>query len=185
MIFDDHGICGIGRDMKTRNRGLYVLSIVSLVMTLLLPSGCQRLDALIHSNQCVFSDRPIRPDMAVKIAVEKGKEGGACCVRCAITYSKQTGKTVRILSVTDFPTRRPIAPARATYVTGGDLNQCMGPPGEASLGHRGCETMTWDRCAPSSIAFAKREDAENFQRIHGGRIQTFAEIVASAKVVAQ
>ena len=35
-----------------------------------------------------------------------------------------------------------------------------------------------DRGAPSSIAFRKLEDAEAFQRTHGGLVETFSELMA-------
>jgi nitrous oxide reductase accessory protein NosL len=103
-------------------------------------------------------------------------------VRCAITYAEQYGKRVRVLWVTDYPTGRRLNPKQATYVTGSDVNRCMGPPEEASVGRRESDMIVWDRCTPSSIAFAKLGDAEAFQRTNGGRVQTFSEVIGSAHV---
>ncbi len=168
------------------NRATYwsAVAIVVLATIMLAAAGCRQIEALLPQNRCVLSDRPIHACLAVRVAVDGGPRGEACCLRCAVTYAEQYGKRVRILWVTDYPTGRRLDPERATYVTGSDVNRCMGPPDEASVGRRETDTIVWDRCAPSSIAFAKLEDAEAFQRIHGGRIQTFSKVIGSAHVVA-
>jgi nitrous oxide reductase accessory protein NosL len=160
------------------------LALVALAMVMSATAGCERIETFIHGDRCVFSDRVIVPGMAVRVAVEGGPSGKACCVRCAISYSLQTGKTVRILWVTDYSTHKRIAAGRAYYVTGSDVAPCVGSPAEASAGRRECVVLGWDRCAPSSLPFATMDEARAFQRAHGGRIQTFAEVVGSAKVVA-
>jgi len=49
---------------------------------------------------------------------------------------------------------------------------------------REASVVKWDRCLPSTIASAKGEDAEQFQKDAGGAIQTFAELTEGTKVVA-
>jgi nitrous oxide reductase accessory protein NosL len=152
---------------------------------MILPAaGCRQIYALYHPNRCVLSDRPIHAPLAVSVAVDGGPHGEACCVRCAITYAEQYRKRVRILWVTDYVNGSRLGAEQAVYVTGSDVNHCMGPPEQPSIGRRESDTIVWDRCAPSSIAFAKLEDAEAFQRSHGGRIQTFSQVIGSANVVA-
>ena len=166
----------------TYRRTAIVLALVSLILA---APGCRRMNALFHTNRCVLSDRPIHAPLAVQVAVDGGPHGAACCLRCAITYAEQYRKQVRVLWVTDYPTGHRLDPERATYVTGSDVNRCMGPPDEASGARRQSEMIVWDRCAPSSIAFSRLNDAEAFQRIHGGRIQTFAEVIGAADVAAR
>ena len=168
------------------SRATYRRAVVLVVMASIILSvaGCRQIDALFRPSHCVLSDRPVHADVAVMVAVEGGPHGEACCLRCAITYAEQYGKRVRVLWVTDYSTGHRLDPERATYVTGSDINRCVGPPEKASAGRRGTETRVWDRCAPSSIAFSKLKDAEAFQRIHGGRIQSFSEAVGSAHVAA-
>ncbi len=169
-----------------RNRRASALTIfLMLAVILSLSTGCRRLNALFEPvGGCVLSRRPIHPDVAVKVAVEEGKEGEACCLRCAISQAKQYGTKVRILWVTDYSTGRKLDPDRAIYVTGSDVNRCMHAPKEASAGRREVEVTVWDRCAPSSIAFSNPDEARAFQHEHGGVIQTFAQVIGSAKVVA-
>lgn len=159
---------------------------LSLILVALCLSGCQRLDQLVYPDRCVLSARVIHPGMAVRLAVANGGPSGrACCLRCAISYSLQTGKTVRILWVTDYSTHRRISAQGAYYVTGSDVAPCLGPPHEASASRRECVVMGWDRCSPSSLPFATIDEARTFQQVHGGRIQKFAEVVSGSKVVAE
>jgi len=44
--------------------------------------------------------------------------------------------------------------------------------------------QSWDRCLPSVIAFATREDAQAFQEQSGGSLLTFAELVQGTNVAA-
>ena len=164
---------------RTYSRSAVLVVLASMILTV---PGCRRVDSLLRSDRCVLSDRPIHARMAVRVAVEGGPHGEACCLRCAVTYAEQYRKGVRVLWVTDYTTGRQLDPERATYVTGSDVNRCMGPPDEASPGRRQVDRLIWDRCSPSSVAFAKRMAAEDFQRIHGGRIQSFAEVIGSASV---
>jgi hypothetical protein len=169
-------------DRPTYRRIAFLVILASLLLT---APGCRRIDALFHSDRCVLSDRPIHARLAVRVAVDGGPHGEACCLRCAVTYAEQYRKRVRVLWVTDYPTGRRLDPERATYVTGSDVNRCMGPPDQASTGRREVDRLVWDRCSPSSIAFAKLSDAEAFKRVHGGRIQSFAEVIGAARVAAR
>jgi nitrous oxide reductase accessory protein NosL len=158
--------------------------LAALIAAVTAAAGCQRIETFIHGDRCVLSDRVIHPGMAVRLAIEGGPSGRACCLRCAISYSLQTGKTVRILWVTDYSTHKRLAADHAYYVTGSDVAPCVSSPARDSVGQRECVVLGWDRCAPSSLPFATMDEARAFQRAHGGRIQTFAEVVGSAKVVA-
>jgi nitrous oxide reductase accessory protein NosL len=170
--------------MKTKFTYYRVVVLMVFASIIVLAPGCRRIEALFHSSRCVLSNRPIHANVAVRVAVDGGPRGEACCLRCAITYAQQYRKRVRVLWVTDYTTGRRLDPERATYVTGSDVNRCMGPPDQASASRRETDVIVWDRCSPSSIAFARRNDAAAFQRIHGGRIQTFAEVIGAANVVA-
>jgi hypothetical protein len=170
--------------MKRNRNATAIWMLAALITAVTATAGCQRIKTFIRGDRCVLSDRVIHPGMAVRLAVEGGPSGKACCIRCAISCSIQTGKTVRILWVTDYSTHKRIAADHAWYVTGSDVAPCVSSPAEASAGRRECLIMGWDRCAPSSLPFAIMDEARAFQQVHGGRIQTFAEVVGSSKVVA-
>ncbi len=166
--------------MKTspmRRRAIMALTIVA-VMALAL-AGCDKIETFIHGDRCVLSDRVIHPGMAATIAVQGGPSGRTCCIRCAITYAQQTGKKVRVVSVTDYLTHKQIAPDKAAYVTGSDVAPCVGPPVKVTQTRSQCCFLGWDRCSPSTVAFANKQEAERFQREHGGRLETFADLARS------
>lgn len=159
---------------------------LSLAAIALCAAGCQRIEQLVYPDRCVLSAREIHPGMAVRLVVaDGGPSGKSCCLRCAISYSLQTGKTVRILWVTDYSTHKRIAAAGAYYVTGSNVAPCLGPAQEATSSRRECIVRGWDRCSPSSLPFATLDEARAFLQAHGGHIQTFAEVVGGAKVVAE
>ncbi len=145
-----------------------------------------RASAVLAPDRCAFSAREIHSEMAVRAAVEGDPRGGvsACCLRCAITEASQIGKRVRILSVTDFNTGKRLSAAQAIYVVGANVAPCAGHPRIAALGGHQSLYCAWDRCLPSAIAFADLRQAEAFRALHGGRIESFAELASSSNVVA-
>ncbi len=172
-------------DRSRRRRARLMLAAVLVLAVAAGAQGCRRFLALLHHpDQCALDERPIHPEMKVRVLLEgKRKPADGCCIRCAINYAHQTGAAVRLLSVTDYPTRTAIDPESATYVTGSDVSPCAGHSMEASMGRREVEMKAWDRCAPSSVAFARAEDAREFRKIHGGMIQNWKELIGSNRVV--
>lgn len=104
-----------------------------------------------------------------------------CCLSCALTYGRQTGKAITILHVTDHDNRQPLAPDMATFVVGSEVSPCT-----HAMAHVGPEAETyrvrWDRCLPSILAFASQKSAEGFRGEHGGRLRSLAELKQEAGV---
>jgi hypothetical protein len=146
--------------------------------------GCQRIQSWLHPAVCRICGRPLHRDMTVEIQVEGQAPEKVCCLRCAISDSEQTGKTVRVLWVTDYVGHQQVRPDRAVYLVGSSVTPCAGPAVEIPSSRRDASVVNWDRCLPSTIAFAKRADAQQFQQDAGGEIQTFAELTAGTKVTA-
>jgi hypothetical protein len=147
-------------------------------------TGCEWARSWVSSrDRCVLSERKIHPGMAVRVEVANGPSGRACCLRCAITYSRQTGKMVRVDWVTDHAHGREIAADRAVYVVGSNVAPCAAAREVAPVGRRELLAEIWDRCRTSTIAFADVADARAFQEKHAGAIETFAELVRGEKVV--
>lgn len=85
-----------------------------------------------------------------------------CCAHCGLfTMHKLKDKAMRA-TTPDFTTGRLIDAKRAYYVVGNDLTPC---------------------CYPSTISFELREDAQAFQKKHGGEIFTFSETLVNIKKV--
>jgi hypothetical protein len=145
-----------------------------------------RFSAILGGEVCAFSERQIHSQMAVRVAVE-GESGGpvtACCLRCAINQAHQTGRLMRIISVTDFNTGKQLSATQAVYVVGAGVAPCADHSSVIPNGERRPLRCTWDRCLPSAVAFADLRDAQAFQARHGGQIARFAELTRASTVVA-
>jgi len=161
-----------------------VACAVILMACALFVSGCDRIESWLHPNRCALSGRLIHPGMGAVVQVE-GKDAPvkACCLRCAINYARETGKKLRVLSVTDYVSRKPTSPGTAVYLSGSGITPCAGPRVDAPATRRESSMQVWDRCMPSLIAFADREDARLAQEEEGGILQTFEELTKDTNLV--
>lgn len=164
----------LGHERRTHWR------LAAAAAVLLAVGGCDRIQGFMRGNRCILSDREVHATMAVRLAVDGEKSGDACCQRCAVSYTMQTHRTVTILSVTDYNTRRRLRPGDAVYVVGSDVKPCSAPPVGAAGNRSECLMLSWDRCDPSIIAFASDAEAEQFRNEHGGQVETFQQIAGSA-----
>jgi RNase P subunit RPR2 len=124
---------------------------------------------------CSICERSIHPHSSAVVFIQ-GKRVRICCIRCGITHNFQVGKPGEVVQVTEFLSDRQTRPSDAFYVEGSQVSMC--DPHQKSLidqtkhpYHR-----IFDRCEPSTYAFAKREDAENFVRENGGKLLTWDEL---------
>lgn len=125
---------------------------------------------------CAICNRPVHPESKVIGFVEE-RRGVFCCPACALTAHRQTGKPVRLISLTDYETKTELLPEQAYIVQDSDVNPC------ARAGALVDETNTphqvhFDRCSPSYLAFAHRSAAESFIEKHGGKLMRFDELAA-------
>ncbi len=145
-----------------------VVALVAVLGGALVMSGCRRAQPL-----CAFCHMPIPAQTAARVEVD-GRVHQVCDPRCALTHQQQTGEISRLLRVTDFESGRPLDPERAYYLSGSDTAPDVGqetlrPPMDPVY-------REWHRCLPSVLAFADRETAVRYQRLHGGRIETLGEL---------
>jgi hypothetical protein len=121
---------------------------------------------------CPICLRHEHSDAEVEFRAEGEPPAKACCLKCALTHERQSGKKVTILSVTDHATGRPLDPASAFFVVGSNVSPCTHPmpPGEVP------QEVRWDRCLPSILAFPAQETADAFRVEHGGQVRRFEEI---------
>jgi hypothetical protein len=131
------------------------------------------------AGYCAFCLRPEHTESRVKVQPEGEPVREACCLSCALSYQRQTGKHVRILAVTEHGTGRLIGPAGAVFVVGSDVSPCQHDGLHVGEG-RGIYEVRWDRCLPSILAFASREEAAAFEAQHGGTIRTLEELQRAA-----
>ena len=121
---------------------------------------------------CEVCKRVIQAGTSFRIARPDGSMRAVCCPRCGLASVIQNGG--RALDAVDFTTKKRIGAGEAIYLEGSDIMECC-----MSTGFRSDEgayqKMAYDRCMPSLLAFARREDAETVRQEHGGRIISFEE----------
>jgi len=121
---------------------------------------------------CEVCKRVIHTDTSFKIVRPDGSMKAVCCPRCGLAAVIQSGG--RVLEAVDFSSRKPIQAAEAVYLEGSDIMECCSATGFRS-DEGAYQEMDYDRCMPSLLAFARREDAEVVRQKHGGNIISFEE----------
>lgn len=90
------------------------------------------------------------------IVYADGKSVGVCSLNCAaVEMKKNKGKQVKSLKVADYMTKKVIEAHTATWVIGGKKPGVM------------TDLPKW--------AFAKKDEAQKFVKVNGGRVTSFDE----------
>jgi hypothetical protein len=121
---------------------------------------------------CEVCKRVIHTETAFRIARPDGSAKSTCCPRCGLTSVIHNGG--QALDAVDFTTRKRVAAAAALYLEGSDIMECCTGTGFRS-DEGAYQKMEYDRCMPSLLAFARREDAEMVRQKQGGSILSFEE----------
>lgn len=125
---------------------------------------------------CPACVREIHPHSRT-VAAAGGGTIQYCCPACALRQRSQSGNPLRIVELTNHPDGTPLEPADAAVVVGSDVNPCLSH--EPAVGQDSQPmNLSFDRCEPSILAFATRDGAESFARVHGGRVMTFRALSA-------
>jgi nitrous oxide reductase accessory protein NosL len=103
-----------------------------------------------------------------------------CCARCAISEANQERKHLRLVTVHDYPTSRAIAPDHAWFVEGSRAMAC-GNDAMPMNEMKGMDMKAFDRCSPSTVAFAERQAADAFVAENGGAVLSFAQLMSEAR----
>jgi hypothetical protein len=151
-----------------------MLGVILILATL--ASGCWRGSAV-----CPACERAECRNMAFTIHLANGKSVRTCCPRCGLHYINLHHPKVASLEVREFETADSLDATRAFYVEGSDVTPCTSasPSDSTPKDERGCcLNPVYDRCLPSLLAFARKQDAEAFARQHGGTVREFGEIGA-------
>jgi hypothetical protein len=131
---------------------------------------------------CEICERSIHPHSSAVVLIDK-KPVRVCCIRCGITHNFQVGKAGEVVEVTDFISDKPIRPDGALYVEGSQISMC--DPHNSSLIDQTKHPFNriFDRCEPSTYAFARRGDAEAFVQQNGGKLLTWEELMKEVGVI--
>jgi hypothetical protein len=121
---------------------------------------------------CEVCKRVIQTETSFRIARPDGSMRAVCCPRCGLAAVIQNGG--QALDAVDFATKKRVGAAEAIYLEGSDIMECCTATGFRST-EGAYQKMAYDRCMPSLLAFARREDAEMVRQKHGGNILSFDE----------
>jgi hypothetical protein len=139
-----------------------------------------RFEAPRQPAPCQVCGRPIPAETAYRMETAHGTIK-ACCPRCAMhAMLDHPGKVLRAWA-TDFGSRRMIPAETAYYDEGGDVQYCTRGHAPVERGPEGISQRVYDRCLPTLVAFATRDEAEAYRRQHGGRVLTYTEAVESVR----
>lgn len=132
-------------------------------------------------DACPICQRSIHAHSSAVVNLA-GKHVRVCCIRCGITHNFQVGQPGDVVEVTDYLTDRPMKPDGAFYVEGSEISMCDPHGGGMVDETKHPYARVFDRCEPSTYAFAKREDAESFVRQNGGKLLSWEELKKEAGV---
>lgn len=126
--------------------------------------------------ECDVCYRPMHAETFYRIHLDNGDTKDVCCPRCGLRFQEGRDDVVGV-EVTDFYTRERVDAATAYYVEASPVHFCSHAAVQEDRSGVQYE-VAWDRCLPSLIGFASKEDAERFQRENGGSVKTYDELRA-------
>lgn len=160
--------------MKRRVR---FAGLAGVLAVLALGLAAWRTFAHEDAGQCYACKRPIHAHSKT-VALVEGRSRLFCCPACALSQHQQAGKPIKVTQLTSFPTGEALSPDNAYVVKGSDVNMCERTKGLLDADTRPAD-LHYDRCAPSLIAFAQRDEAVQFTREHGGEVMPFSQAAAA------
>ncbi len=163
--------------MRTKTIVAGIVGVAAIIAAL---AGAWYLTYQRPPKYCQLSGRPIHPHMLTVVRIG-GKKLYACCARCALTYERQTGKPVEIVSVTDYVSGQKIDARKAWFIDGSRVEPCCLPAVQRE-GGRTPYIRLFDRCSPSLIAFARQDQARSFITRNGGKLTTLNKLENQVKL---
>ena len=152
-----------------------VTFVLSSLILMALAAGGYWLLRRTEPERCFICQRDIHAQSRAAIVAD-GERKALCCLRCGLTQSHQVGKPIHLAEVTDYRTSRPLKPDSAFYVEGSRIVLCEPHGHEIFDQTKHPYGRIFDRCEPSTYAFARREDAEAFARENGGVVLRWADL---------
>ena len=128
---------------------------------------------------CGYCSRPLHKNSEVTAEIA-GKRTQVCCARCAITEANQRHKRLQLIEVHDYSNGKGISPTSGWFVEGSRVIACyhdMTRMGE----HKDMQDMAFDRCSPGTLAFASKQEADDFVAQNGGTVLSLGQLMSEAK----
>lgn len=167
----------IGRIMKLKD---LVISLVSIAVITVLGFWVYHSVSRPAPGLCQVCERGMHPGVTYRLELASSNED-ACCPRCGIHYQFEHPGIAKRALATDLSSGRFIAADTAYYVEGGDISHCTMHATPVVRQPQGVSVRDYDRCLPSLVAFGSREDAENYQKQHGGEVLDYAQAMERVK----
>lgn len=149
--------------------------IVGILIVAAVAGGGYFLQKRAVPNTCRICQRELHPEARVVMEVD-GQRQAVCCTHCVLTQARQIGKSIRLVEVTDYVSRRPLRPENAFYVEDSKLVLCDLHKPFVNESKQPYDRV-FDRCVPGIYAFARREDAEAFARDNGGTVRNWSRLI--------
>ncbi|GEM_PF-261479 len=144
----------LGVSEMTIHRDLDRLAAEGLVRKVF--GGAVAVESLAVQPHCTICGTLPEKRLDFTVHTRDGTRAVACCPHCGLLLVRRLGAQVQSAVTFDFVTRQPVNARAAVYVVESTATPC---------------------CAPSLLAFARREDAVRFQAGFGGRLATFQQAV--------
>jgi hypothetical protein len=129
---------------------------------------------------CAICNRSTHMGMSYRLET-RGQTEYACCPRCGMHYTIQHAADVLRAWAVDLNTGEVIPAQAAYYDEGGDVEYCTHGDHPVERGPEGVAVRGYDRCLPTLVAFKTRDEAEAYQRQHGGRVLDYPQAIDSVK----
>ena len=164
--------------MKIKETLVTALALVAIVFVGVV---AYRHEVRTPQETCKLCQRPIHAAVAYELDLKDGTREKTCCPRCAMHNQVAQGDQVRRALATDLVSGKMITADSATYVEGGDVIYCTAGEQHERREPQAVAERQFDRCLPTLVAFATRDDAEAYHRQHGGRVLDYAQALESVK----
>lgn len=128
------------------------------------------------AEDCYACKRPLHAHSKT-LALVNGHSTTFCCPACALSEHGQEGKPITVTRLTAFLTGQDLSPSQAYIVRGSDVNVCVKAEGLVDPDKQPAH-LHFDRCRPSMLAFARRDEATRFATEHGGQVLAFKDLSA-------
>ena len=131
---------------------------------------------------CRVCQRGMHQGVTYRLELATGNED-ACCPRCGMHYQIEHPGAAKKIWATDVNTGRFIAAESAYYVEGGDVAYCTMHSTPVERQPQGVAVRDFDRCLPSLVAFSTRQEAETYQKEHGGEVLGYQQAIERVKAL--
>ena len=158
-------------------RRVWIAACIGVLVLAILGYASWRTFSTSSPNECYACRRLIHAHTKT-MAVVNGHARLFCCPACALSLREQAGKPVQVTQLTSFLDGKALAPDSAYIVKGSNVNMCEQMHELIQEDKRPAD-LRYDRCSPSLIAFARRGEAQEFAREHGGEVMPFREAAAA------